>query len=392
MSRRSADAAWRGIKASSRSEKWTDQFAATAVAVAFLEKSLDAILPGRQRGDRLPIPVRLKRVAEFGIDVSGILDITNLRNDWVHEVKPPRRGFDIPKAIDRLHRAWEEIGRCVITRENAGVVCQRWRQRRGILQAHLFGSLARRSATPGDIDILLLDDGTHSSRLAGDIERHRAAARGNDFARLSELDRWEKRFDHMGYSVAVEVLLEGLDDADLERGESLAAAEGLGADTQLQALSHVGWLDVVVLPHPEAVGGKRDSLIRFQERQRDPRFLWKIAQDVCEWNGSEFIVADHRLRRYLGGSSQPTKEDGSRKEARVFHLAREWNVSDREALTRIQSSGVVVAGATSFLSESDLARLREVAPPTAEAKRSRPLPPLAPGSFRLNLGETWKKR
>ena len=158
------------------------------------------------------------------------------RNMAIHEHNVPSER-ECSEHVRTLDKVWRTLRRMYVTRENASILADALLDEDGVTDVFLFGSLARKSRDPKDIDLLLYDDGQMS-------------ALGVDY--------WDPEL------VVDEILP--------ETAAHLAAIQ-------------CGWLDCVPVDGGR-FGKEPDYTRKLAERQMDPLFFLNIAESLRSYDRS----------------------------------------------------------------------------------------------------------
>lgn len=159
------------------------------------------------------------------------------------------------KAVSVVREIWRTLRRSFVSSQTAQKICENIIKKDPNLRVSIFGSLARNSLTPNDIDIIVFDDGSYSSVL--DASKDKGA-----------------------FSVK-------------KRGRS--AIKILGLDTlQYRELVSCGWLDILLF------NGKRFGLDYeytnfIMSKQRDPYFFLNIAPEIKDYDSQSNRFMDSNI-------------------------------------------------------------------------------------------------
>lgn len=165
-----------------------------------------------------------------------------VRHAAAHEDSVPSAS-GCAEGVAALSSAWTDLRRAYVTLQRALDLASRIAVVDGVLQVLLFGSLARGTSHPADIDLLALDDGRYSAEIEAD---------------------------------------ESLDYHDTTR-ITKHAFRSLGLrDATLKHATMCRWIDLLVFDG-NRLGADRDYTRRISSRQSDPNFFLNISRDVRQY-------------------------------------------------------------------------------------------------------------
>lgn len=234
----SQDENWEFIRNNAKSEDFFDRLAALARSVLFFELALIAIgTPHRKREGIARIFNKSDFKKTLDIEsINNILDIIELRNKAVHEgkVPSPKNCF---KAVEKLFLIFTRMKSQFVTRKTAAELSMKILCADTFHKAFLFGSLTTDKEDPGDIDILLFDNGKLSSISSG-------------------------YGDYRNY-----ICRRIFETAKIDEDRYLAALD-------------LDWIDVVVVDHEYFVNDS--EYIRNIASHQNPNFLLNISSEIME--------------------------------------------------------------------------------------------------------------
>lgn len=166
------DKNWENIRSKAESNDVFDRLAALTRSVFFLELALIATGPAEptfQEGIssllKLPRHEGVKRLLnksrlakEPFISIADIRAAIEVRNIAVHQGKTPPPE-ECAKIVQTLYQAWAWMRRDFVTQQTAANLAKKILKSDIFYNVFLFGSLARYKQIPGDIDLLVFDNG-----------------------------------------------------------------------------------------------------------------------------------------------------------------------------------------------------------------------------------------
>ena len=231
------------IERASSSDRDTRQ-SAVIRAYSWLEHALEA--SGLSAKSRKSIADRLLMASERGSLDSGLSlqvlrEAIRVRHVAAHGDSVPSSAV-CTSAVASLSTAWSDLRRTYVTVGQALNLAAGIASAGGVSNVLLFGSLARSSTDPGDIDLLALDDGRYSSELEAK--------------------------DSAGYQDATRIT------------EHAIHALGL-RDSTLAHASKCRWVDLHIF-NGDRLGIDRAYTAEISMRQSDPNFFLNISRDALE--------------------------------------------------------------------------------------------------------------
>ncbi|MDQ1240206.1 MAG: hypothetical protein QG577_2392 [Thermodesulfobacteriota bacterium] len=211
-----------------------DRTTALARAVSAIEQALIAV--DIESGKRIGVTHRLKEWASSTKSkripsISMLVKAVEFRNQAIHENEPPE-AYQTAEAVSILNEAWRCMRKSFVTKKKAIDIGMAILDSGAGTDVFLYGSLARGSKEPKDIDLLVFDNGDLSF-LGLSYDKHNS---------------WEM-----------------MDD--------------LYKSSENKAALKCGWLDTVYIDG-ELFGEDDEYTLHFAQRQRDPLFLLNVADNL----------------------------------------------------------------------------------------------------------------
>jgi predicted nucleotidyltransferase len=238
---------WRNIEQRASASERISRRDAVIQAYAWTETALQA--SGLTKGSvaKRLLLAQQKGMLRTSLTEGVVRNAIRVRHDAAHDRTLP--GSDqCKKAVDCWLSAWNDLRMAYVTVERARNIASQITCIDGIIRVFLFGSLARSVRNPGDIDLLVFDNGACSDVIEADSE--------------------------FGYKDTQRITQKAIDLLGL-------------ADTTLDEAARCRWLDLLIL-NGELFGSNLDYTRRVSRRQPDPYFFLNMSKDILEYSGSSF--------------------------------------------------------------------------------------------------------
>jgi hypothetical protein len=177
------------------------------------------------------------------LTVETVRDAIRVRHAAAHEDLIPSP-IICTQAVEVLNCAWSDLRKSFVTLEHALDLASRIAVVDGIIHVLLFGSLARRTGEPGDMDLLALDDGRYSSEIEA---------------------------------------VESLDYHDTTRITKHAFCSLNIRDKILKHAAMCRWIDLLIFDGTR-LGIDLEYTRELSARQSDPNFFLNISRDVRQYS------------------------------------------------------------------------------------------------------------
>lgn len=135
-------------------------------AYSWIEHALGAagLRRGRDPVSKLLFQAFEKKLLSYSLTSETIRKAVQTRHAAAHMDTVPDTKTS-SEAIRVLKDIWESLRKHYVTLATAAEIARLIQSRDGILSVSLFGSLARNSCDPNDIDLLVFDDGRYSDKI-----------------------------------------------------------------------------------------------------------------------------------------------------------------------------------------------------------------------------------
>lgn len=311
MTQSAQETLWFEVLKAARSENWAERLTALIFSITIFEKAsearLDPALTSKEA--RKTLNDLITDLAWTGVlskaQASSMRSINGARNSLIHNGIWPPAGLPIDALVDEVRSCCETIKAQTVSKAMAGALAERLRRRSSTKDVLLFGSLARDPPTSDseDIGLLVFDDGSVSGwarEIMDDVHTKGATARSEPhFVSTDTFARFLGQTGAIGIS------------SNHDRNASLDTYISLGVnDRQINAFIQLGWMQLILLPHPTHVSDGHRLIQDFRKRHPNPKFLETALKDAVHWDGEHFgpISADlcAALQKYMGEAAIPS--------------------------------------------------------------------------------------